>query len=85
MTKALSLDLRCRVTAAIFQGKSRRAAADQFAVSPATAVRLQKRLEETGSLEPGQVGRPANSGKLGPHREAIITKVEEQPTGYHDA
>lgn len=79
MTKALSLDLRRRVTAAISQGKSRRAAAEQFAVSAATAVRLQKRLDETGSLEPGQVGRPKNSGKLGPHRETIIAKVKMQP------
>lgn len=79
MTKALSLDLRGRVTAAISRGKSRRAAAEQFAISAATAVRLQKRLDETGSLEPGQVGRPKNSGKLGPHREAIITKVKMQP------
>lgn len=79
MTKALSLDLRRRVTTAISAGKSRRGAAKQFAVSPATAVRLQKRLEETGSLEADQVGRPKNSGKLGPHREAIIAKVDAQP------
>ena len=79
MTNALSLDLRVRVTSAISQGKSRRAAAEQFAVSASSAVRFQKRLDETGSLEPGQVGRPKNSGKLGPHREAIIAKVEMQP------
>lgn len=58
MTQALSLDLRRRVTAAISQGKSRRAAAAQFAISAATAVRLQKRLEKTGSLEPDKRGRP---------------------------
>lgn len=79
MTQALSLDLRRRVTAAISQGKSRRAAAAQFLISAATAVRLQKRLEETGSVEPDRVGRPKGSGKLGPYRESIITRVEEQP------
>ena len=78
MTQALSLDLRRRVTAAISQGKSRRAAAEQFAISAATAVRLQKRLEETGSVEPARVGRPKDSGKLGPYREIIIARVEEQ-------
>ena len=78
MTQALSLDLRRRVTAAISQGKSRRAAAEQFAISAASAVRLQKRLEETGSVEPDRVGRPKNSGKLGPYREIIIARVEEQ-------
>ncbi len=79
MAQALSLDLRLRVTNAISDGKSRRAAAEQFAISAASAVRLQKRLEETGSLAPDQVGRPKGSGKLGPYREAIIAKVEEQP------
>jgi transposase len=79
MTQALSIDLRRRVTAAISQGKSRRSAAVQFSISAATAVRLQKRLEETGSLEPDRVGRPKGSGKLGSCREIIIAKVEEQP------
>lgn len=79
MTQALSLDLRRRVTAAISQGKSRRAAAVQFSISAATAVRLQKRLEETGTLETDRLGRPKGGGKLGPFREIIIAKVEEQP------
>jgi len=79
MTRALSVDLRRRVTDAISGGKSRRAAADQFAISAATAVRLQKRLEETGSVKPSPMGRPRGSGKLGPYREAIINKVEAQP------
>lgn len=79
MTRALSLDLRRRVTDAIARGKSRRAAAEQFAISAATAVRLQKRLEETGSLEPDRVGRPRNSGKLGPYRDAIIARVIDEP------
>lgn len=79
MTQALSVDLRRRVTAAILQGKSRRAAAEQFSISAATAVRLQKRLEETGSVEPDRVGRPKGSGKLGSYREIIIARVEEQP------
>ena len=79
MARALSVDLRRRVTAAISQGKSRRAAAAQFAISAATAVRLQKRLEETGSVEPDRMGRPKGSGKLGLYREMIIAKVEDQP------
>jgi transposase len=58
---------------------SRRAAAEQFLISAATAVRLQKRLEETGSVEPDRVGRPKGSGKLGSCRDIIIARVEEQP------
>lgn len=79
MTRALSQDLRRRVTAAISQGKSRRAAAAQFAISAATAVRLQKRFETTGSIEADAVGRPAGSGKLGPYQDMIIARVEAQP------
>ena len=79
MTHALSIDLRRRVTAAISQGKSRRAAAAQFLISAATAVRLQKRFEKTGSLEPDRVGRPKGGGKLGQYRDLIIAKVEDQP------
>ena len=79
MTHALSADLRRRVTDAISKGQSRRAAAEQFAVSAATAVRWQKRLEKTGSIEPDFIGRPRGTGKLGPYRDAIITKVEAQP------
>lgn len=79
MTQALSVDLRRRVTAAIWQGKSRRAAAEQFSISAATAVRLQKRFEETGSVEPDRVGRPKGSGKLAAYREIIIARVEDQP------
>lgn len=79
MAHALSVDLRRRVTNAISNGQSRRAAAEQFAISAATAVRWQKRLEETGSTEPDAIGRPKGSGKLGPYRDAIIARVEAQP------
>ena len=79
MAQLLFIDLRRRVTAAISQGKSRRAAAEQFSISAASAVRLQKRLEETGSLEPDRVGRPKGSSKLGSCRQIIIARVEEQP------
>ena len=79
MTHALSADLRRRVTDAISKGQSRRAAAEQYAVSAATAVRWQKRLDETGSTEPDVIGRPKGTGKLGPYSDAIIAKVEAQP------
>lgn len=79
MSQALSSDLRRRVTDAISNGQSRRAAAEQFAISAATAVRWQKRLDETGSTEPDYIGRPKGTGKLGPYQAAIIAKVEAQP------
>jgi transposase len=42
-------------------------------------VRLKQRLDRTGSIEPSRRGRPRDSGKLGPWRDAIIAKVEAQP------
>ena len=79
MAHSYSLDLRRRIVDAISQGRSRRGAAADFRVSAATAVRLTHRLDQTGSIEPSRQGRPRDSGKLGPFREAIITKVEAQP------
>jgi transposase len=79
MSRAYSLDLRHRIVDAISEGKSRRAAAAAFKVSPATAVRLKQRSDRTGSVEPSRRGRPSGGGKLGPYRDGIIAKVEAQP------
>lgn len=79
MGKAVSADLRRRMVRGVASGKSRRAVAAQFEVAPSTVVKLQARLEKTGSLEPARQGRPKGSGKLGPFREAIIGKVKSQP------
>lgn len=56
MAAPLSLDIRKRIVAAVEGGASRRAAADRFAVSESTAIKLVQRWEQTGSLEPGQMG-----------------------------
>jgi transposase len=41
--------------AAVEGETSRRAAADRFAVSESTAIRLVQQWEQTGSLEPGRI------------------------------
>jgi transposase len=79
MSRAYSSDLRQRIVDAISGGKSRRAAAADFKVSVATAVRLKQRSDRTGSVEPSRRGQPVGGGKLGPYRDAIIGKVEAQP------
>jgi transposase len=56
MSAPLSTDLRRRIVACVRAGSSRRAAAERFAVSPASGVRLMQRVAETGSIEPGQIG-----------------------------
>ena len=55
MTHALSIDLRRRVTAAISQGKSRRAAAAQFLISAATAVNAGEILQRLAGAKVQQL------------------------------
>jgi transposase len=49
-----SEDIRVRVVEAVAGGSSRRAAADRFAVSAATAVRWAELYKQTGSVSPRQ-------------------------------
>jgi transposase-like protein len=56
MCKALSIDLRERVVAAIAAGASCRAAAARFGVSAASAIRWAALARETGSVAPGPLG-----------------------------
>ncbi|HWX28069.1 MAG TPA: IS630 family transposase, partial [Steroidobacteraceae bacterium] len=51
-----SLDLRKRVVAAIEGGMSRNQAAKQFGVAISTAIGWMQRVDETGSIAPGQMG-----------------------------
>ena len=56
MGKPYSLDLRKRVVAAIKGGMSRNQAAKQFGVAISTAIGWMQRVEQTGSIAPGQMG-----------------------------
>src|SRR5204863_8156359 len=56
MGKPYSQDLRKRVVAAIEGGMSRNRAAKQFGVAISTAINWMKRVDETGSVAPGQMG-----------------------------
>lgn len=76
MGKSSSVDLRVRIVGAIERGQSCRAAARRFGVSAATAVRLAQRKAQTGSLSPARQGRPAGSGLLAAHVEALVGWVE---------
>ena len=79
MGQCLSTDLRIRMVRGVEGGKSRQAVAAQFEVAPSTAVRLLTRYEQTGSVAPAKQGRPAGSGKLGPHKDFIIDQVKRKP------
>src|ERR1700678_3751128 len=56
MGKPYSLDLRKRVVAAVEGGMSRNRAAKQFGVAISTAIGWMQRVEQTGSVAPGQMG-----------------------------
>jgi transposase len=54
MPKALSIDLRERVIAAVEAGASCRQAAARFGVGAATAIRWQARFRQEGEIAPGR-------------------------------
>jgi len=75
MTTPLSLDLRRRIVRAVEKGNSIRQAAARYEVSPSAAVKLMRRLRETGSVRPERIGghrRPV----LEPHRDLLRSLVE---------
>lgn len=76
MARSYSLDLRVRVAGEVEAGHSRRAAARRFGVSASTGVRIAKRKELTGSVEPSRIGRPAGSGKLWAYAADLIGWVK---------
>ena len=79
MGKPYSIDLRERVQAAIASGRSRRAAARRYDVSPSVAVKLAARVLRTGSAEPARQGRPPGGGKLAPYLGALLGWIEAEP------
>src|SRR3954471_22058984 len=53
--------------------------ARHFRVSASCAVKLLKRADRTGSVEPAHRGRPRGSGRLAAHQAFLIECVEAQP------
>ena len=75
MTAPLSRDLRERIVRAVKRGASIRQAALRFEVSPSAAVKLMRRVRETGSAAPGRIGghrRPV----LAPHQGLLRSLVD---------
>jgi transposase len=77
MPSPLSTDLRLRVVQAIEAGLSRRAAADKFSVSTASAVRWHQRYKRTGSVEPDAMGGDRHSHRAEAHAATVLDWVEE--------
>ena len=78
MSKALSVDLRERVVAAVTAGASCRAAAARFGVSAASAIRWAALAKEAGSVAPGPLGGDRRSARIEAHAGLILRLVEQQ-------
>lgn len=77
MARALSVDLRDRVVAAIAGGLSRRQAAVRFGVSAASAIRWQQLAAQHGT--PQRQGGDRRSGKIEAHAKLILGAYEATP------
>jgi transposase len=78
MGKPYSLDLRKRVVAAIESGLSCNQAAKQFGIGISTAIGWARRLRETGSVAPGQMGGHKPKAISGEHRVWLLRRINER-------
>lgn len=78
MSKALSLDLRSRVLAAIAAGASCRQAAERFGISAASAIRWRVRERLQGDARPKALGGDRRSARLEAHADLILEWVEAE-------
>ena len=78
MARAISLDLRRRVCAAISEGLSCREAAARFEVSASSAIRWQAQMRASGDIAPLRNGGDRKSGRIEAEAEFILRQVEER-------
>jgi transposase len=79
MSKALSVDLRERVIAAVGAGLSCRGAAARFGVSAASAIRWRALSRQTGDVRPGPLGGDRRSGHIEKQADLILRLLDGKP------
>ena len=79
MPRALSLDLRVRVLAAVAQGLSHRQVGERFGVSAASVSRWRALEREQGEARGRSQGGDRRSGRVEAHKDTILALVEETP------
>lgn len=79
MAKSLSVDLRRRVVEAVESGMSRRAAADRFGISAASAVRWHQQFKATGTVSPHKQGGDRRSKRIEAYGALIVDAIASQP------
>ncbi|MCA6119962.1 transposase [Bradyrhizobium sp. WSM 1738] len=75
MGKPYSLDLRKRVVAAVEGGMSHNQAAKHFGIAISTAINWMKRVDETGSVAPGQMGGHKPKAISGEHAVWLSQRI----------
>ncbi len=75
MSKALSVDLRERVLAAVGAGATHREASDRFGVSAASVSRWRTLEREQGDARPKALGGDRRSGRIEAHKDAIVAAL----------
>jgi transposase len=78
MGAPLSEDLRSRVIAAVAGGMSRRAAAERFGVSAASAVRWLQAWHASGVTRAKPQGGDNRSHRIEAYRDIILAAIEAQ-------
>ena len=76
MSKALSVDLRTRVLAAVAQGATHREAAARFGVSAASISRWRGLERLRGDVRPGPLGGDRRSGRIEAQAEMILQLLD---------
>jgi transposase len=79
MSRALSLDLRSRVLAAVAEGLSHRAVASRFGVSAASISRWRTLQRQQGDARPKALGGDRRSGRIEAQASLLQSLVEETP------
>ena len=79
MAKPLSEDLRIRVIRAVEGGMSRRAAADRFGISAASAVRFVQDWRASGTTKTKQQGGDQRSQRIEEYRKVIMAAIDATP------
>lgn len=79
MAKALSLDLRRRVVAAVDAGASRRQAAARFGVGVSSAIRWVAQARATGDLAPKRRGGTRRASRIETHASLILGWISVEP------
>jgi transposase len=78
MAKPYSVDLRERAVAAVLQGGlSRHRAAAQFGVAPSTVINWVRRMQEMGSVAPGQMGGHKPKAISGAHHAFLARRIRQ--------